>query len=178
MSYHVGREGQPLGEFTEQEIREGLRRGTFLTTDLTWSDGMPDWRSLDQVFGFAAAQSLSGPMTALGPTAMGAGIPHASVETVGIGAMPVPGTAIASLVLGILSLLTCYFGIFFAIPGVICGHLGLSAINRSAMPGGGRALAVAGLVMNYLWLVLAVVVLVAVAIVAAVGATAATTAIR
>ena len=178
MSYHVGREGQPLGEFTEQEIREGLQRGTFLTTDLTWGDGMPDWRSLDEVFAFAAAQALSAPMTALGPTAMGAGIPLTAEGNVGIGVMPSPGAAIASLVLGILSLLTCYFGIFFAVPGVICGHLGLSAINRSAMPGGGRALAVAGLVMNYLWLTLAVVVLVAVAIVAAVGATAVKMAMR
>lgn len=173
MSYHVGREGQPLGEFTEQEIREGFQRGTFLITDLTWSDGMPDWRPLDQVFGFASVQSLSAPMTALGPSAMGAGIPMTSEGDMRISVMPVPSTAIASLVLGLLSLATCYFGIFFAIPGVICGHLALSTINRSAMPGGGRSLAIAGLVMNYLWLVLAVIVLVAVAIVTALGLTAA-----
>lgn len=170
MPYHVGRNGQQFGEFTEDEIREGLDRGTFLAGDLTWRDGMGEWKPLDQVFGFAAAHSLAAPMTALGPAAMGLGLPMEQPGNTGIGVMPTPGTAIASLVLGILSLVTCYFGVVFAIPGVVCGHVALSVIKRSAMPLEGRGLAVAGLVMNYLWLALAALVLVVLAIFAVIGA--------
>ncbi len=57
------------------------------------------------------------------------------------------GQAIASMVLGILSLIL--FGIFTAIPAVICGHIAKSKIKANpALQGGG--LATAGLVMGYL----------------------------
>jgi hypothetical protein len=43
---HVARDGAKLGEFSLEQIREGLRTGQFRPTDLGWESGMPDWRSL------------------------------------------------------------------------------------------------------------------------------------
>jgi competence protein ComGC len=61
--------------------------------------------------------------------------------------------AIWSLVLGILSLVC--FSIFAAIPGVICGHKGLSSIKRSGGALTGQGLAIAGLITSYIGIALA-----------------------
>lgn len=54
--------------------------------------------------------------------------------------------AIFSLVLSVLGLFCC--ALFTGIPGIICGHLALSKIEKN--PGlEGRGLAVAGLVIGY-----------------------------
>lgn len=43
---HVARDGAKLGEFSLEQIREGLRTGQFRLTDLGWQSGMADWRPL------------------------------------------------------------------------------------------------------------------------------------
>lgn len=58
------------------------------------------------------------------------------------------GLAIWSLVLGVLSLMC--FSIFTAIPGVICGHMGLSRIKNSGGTLTGNGLAIGGLVTGYI----------------------------
>jgi hypothetical protein len=37
---HVPRDGAKLGEFTLEQIRDGLRTGQFRATDLGWRSGM------------------------------------------------------------------------------------------------------------------------------------------
>jgi hypothetical protein len=63
----------------------------------------------------------------------------------------IPGLAITSLVLGILSIifLVVCVGPLFAIPAVICGHLAYSRISRSAGQLGGEGLALGGLIAGY-----------------------------
>jgi competence protein ComGC len=63
------------------------------------------------------------------------------------------GIAITSLVLGILGLLTVWFcgiGGLFAIPAVICGHIGYSRVRKSAGALGGEGVAMAGLITGYI----------------------------
>lgn len=43
---HVARDGAKLGEFSLEQVREGLGTGQFRPTDLGWQTGMPDWRPL------------------------------------------------------------------------------------------------------------------------------------
>lgn len=43
---HVARDGAKLGEFTLEQIQQGLRTGQFRPTDLGWQSGMTDWRPL------------------------------------------------------------------------------------------------------------------------------------
>lgn len=56
--------------------------------------------------------------------------------------------AIASLVLGILSITTC--NVVTGIPAIICGHVSRSKIEASRGALGGGGLAIAGLVMGYI----------------------------
>jgi hypothetical protein len=52
------------------------------------------------------------------------------------------GRAIASLVLGILSLVLC--GFFTSVPAAILGKMELNAIGRGESPAAGRGIAMAG----------------------------------
>ncbi len=50
---HVNRSGTSLGTFSEEEVREGLRSGRFLATDLGWREGMAEWGALGSFAEFA-----------------------------------------------------------------------------------------------------------------------------
>jgi len=43
---HVARDGAKLGEFSLEQVREGIGTGQFRSTDLGWQAGMADWRPL------------------------------------------------------------------------------------------------------------------------------------
>ncbi|MEO7725479.1 MAG: YIP1 family protein [Chthoniobacterales bacterium] len=53
----VNRGETKLGIFSEEEIREGLRGGRFLPTDLYWQEGMPTWLTLAQFPGLAGTDA-------------------------------------------------------------------------------------------------------------------------
>lgn len=65
------------------------------------------------------------------------------------------GLAIASLILGILSLVLT--GILTAIPGVITGHMARSRIRNFPESYTGGGMAMFGLVLNYLVLILSII---------------------
>jgi hypothetical protein len=60
---HVARDGANIGSFSKEEVREGLRTGKFLPTDMAWEEGMSDWLPLPQVVADqpAAATPARGP---------------------------------------------------------------------------------------------------------------------
>lgn len=64
-----------------------------------------------------------------------------------------PGS-IWSLVLGILGITCC--SVFTAIPAVICGHIALSKIKKSAGALAGEGLAIAGLILGYVGIAIAI----------------------
>src|SRR6266702_882977 len=45
---HVNRGATSLGAFSEEEVREGLRTGRFVPTDIGWREGMATWQPLSQ----------------------------------------------------------------------------------------------------------------------------------
>jgi hypothetical protein len=49
----ISRDREQLGQFTEQEVRDGLQNGRFLGSDLAWKEGMPEWKPLS-TFGLVA----------------------------------------------------------------------------------------------------------------------------
>lgn len=71
-------------------------------------------------------------------------------QTVAAAEVKTAGTAVTSMVLGILSLLTCFLGILFAIPAVICGHVAKGKIKKSQGTLGGDGMALAGLILGYI----------------------------
>lgn len=49
MNYHINRNGEDLGRFTLDEIREGLKEGQFHSDDLAWRSGMDTWETLREL---------------------------------------------------------------------------------------------------------------------------------
>lgn len=62
---HVNRGATSLGAFPEEQVREGIRAGRFLPSDLGWREGMANWQPLSQFTEFAddiaAAPTTSAP---------------------------------------------------------------------------------------------------------------------
>jgi hypothetical protein len=92
---HLARDGANIGSFSTEEIREGLRTGRFLPSDMAWQEGMPDWRPLAQVVAEkpAAATPVAGttetnalPVSPFGPgvaSGSGSGLPWEHREQLG-----------------------------------------------------------------------------------------------
>jgi hypothetical protein len=64
---HVNRGATSLGVFPEEQVRESIRAGRFLSTDLGWKEGMPSWQPLSQFAEFAADFAVASPMAAAAP---------------------------------------------------------------------------------------------------------------
>jgi hypothetical protein len=62
-TFHINRSGTNLGTFSDDEVREGLRSGKFVGTDLGWREGMATWQPLAQISEFAqeTAPGAAGP---------------------------------------------------------------------------------------------------------------------
>src|SRR5437867_10026149 len=52
---HVNRGATSLGAFSDEEVREGLRIGRFVPTDIGWREGMASWQPLSQFTELGAA---------------------------------------------------------------------------------------------------------------------------
>ena len=57
---HVNRGATSLGAFPEEQVREGIRSGRFLSTDLGWKEGMANWQPLSQFAEFARDFPVAG----------------------------------------------------------------------------------------------------------------------
>jgi hypothetical protein len=58
---HVNRGATSLGAFSEEEVREGLRTGRFVLTDIGWREGMANWLPLSQFPELGAAAPAAPP---------------------------------------------------------------------------------------------------------------------
>jgi hypothetical protein len=58
---HVNRGATSLGVFSEEEVREGLRTGRFVATDIGWREGMANWQPLSQFPELGAAAPAAPP---------------------------------------------------------------------------------------------------------------------
>lgn len=156
MQYHVGRNGQQLGQFTEEEVRQGLESGRFLTSDLTWREGMPQWKPLGEVLGLSSqpaspAAAATGGFPAPNPAVPFAYPPQVGAHT-GLPAMhpaPASGLAVTSMILGIVSLAACGLGGIGTLAAIVTGHLSLSRIKHSGGMVGGQGMALAGVITGY-----------------------------
>jgi hypothetical protein len=52
---HVNRGATSLGTFSEEDVREGLSTGRFVSSDLGWREGMANWQPLSEFAEFGAA---------------------------------------------------------------------------------------------------------------------------
>lgn len=147
--WYYGTEGQQQGPVSERELRQMMAQGIVTRETLVWRDGLGEWKPVSEV-----AELLAPPL--------GAAAAMAYTHQAAYGAVPQCGLAIASMVCGIVSLLTCYVHGLAAIPAVICGHMAIKKIRDSEFPMAGRGMAIAGLVTGYLGILLQIATLVAV----------------
>ncbi len=147
---HSGQQAGPVDEATFHQMVSDGRVGP---TTLVWCEGLPNWQPLEQL-------RSSGMMTTQLPAIPANGtqpmpIPMAAPVPYYVPVGPVnSGMAIASLICGILGLVTCMA--FLGIPAVICGHMAMAQIGRAPQQVGGRGLAIGGLVCGYLQLLVLV----------------------
>jgi hypothetical protein len=64
---HVNRGAASLGAFPEQQVREGIRAGRFLRSDLGWKEGMTNWQPLSQFTEFTGDFATVAPAEAAPP---------------------------------------------------------------------------------------------------------------
>src|SRR2546430_5486329 len=64
---HVNRGATSLGVFPEEQIREGIRAGRFLPSDLGWREGMASWQPLSEFTEFAADIAAARPPSGAPP---------------------------------------------------------------------------------------------------------------
>ena len=160
MQWFYSKNGSQLGPVGQADLLGKISSGEILPTDMCWREGMSDWQPVSKVKELVMIASSTPQQVPVAPVS-GAGMnsPYTSPAYAGgaaypLAAPPTSGLAIASLICGILGLVTCMF--LLAIPAVICGHLALGRMNSPEVPVGGRGMAVAGVILGYLTILLSV----------------------
>lgn len=138
MQYHVAKNGEKSGPFDKEEVYRRLVSGELNSNDLGWCEGMAEWEPLSKLIPPQTPPIPAAIQSVFGPSAAGSSAPLPDAKT--------SGMAVASMICGILGLLLW----LPCIPAIILGHLGLSAIKKSAGALKGSGMAVAGLVTGYI----------------------------
>jgi uncharacterized membrane protein len=149
MQIYIHRNNEQLGPFTEAEVRAQLAAGTISPQDNVWWQGQPGWIPLAQ-------SSLMAPATP------GLTPPPAQV---GFAPQPTSKLAIWALVCGCLSLLC---GLFASIPAIILGHMALGETKKNPAVSG-KGMALAGMILGYVFTTLIVLYLIAIVVLIAMG---------
>jgi hypothetical protein len=143
MQVHVARDGNRIGVFSLEEIKQQLAAGTLTISDQAWYEGAAGWAPLSTVPGVSGGAAVpAGPVTTV-PTA-----------PIAVSQNRTEPLAVVSLIASIAGLLgfCCGFLLFAAIAGIVCGHLALSRIKKDPTLQG-HGLAIAGTVIGYVALV-------------------------
>lgn len=165
MDYYFSHDGtNRQGPVSEDKL---LASGVTAET-LVWREGMNDWQAAGRVaelvalFGATpAAQQYPSQTQGYAPHYQQPAYPQPGADLGYASAMqqqPANGLAIASMVCGIASVpLTCTygFGIIPAILAVVFGHIARGQLRRGK--GGGEGMALAGLILGYIMVALAII---------------------
>lgn len=77
-SIHINRNRQNLGQYSDQEVADGLQSGKFLPDDLAWQEPMEAWQPLSSFANLPPASEMSSvppPMAPMPPSASGTSVP-------------------------------------------------------------------------------------------------------
>jgi hypothetical protein len=144
----TGADGKEYGPIDLAGLRQWVADGRVNGRTKINEEGASEWKVAAEVPELQEALSKQRVAASAGtPPPMQA--PPASGEQQGL--------AIASLVLGILSLVC--FGLLTGIPAIICGHLARGRARRSPTQYGGAGMAIAGLILGYLSIVISLLIL-------------------
>jgi Domain of unknown function (DUF4190)/GYF domain 2 len=134
--WFYSKDNQQAGPVSDSELHALVAAGRILPTTLVWRDGMVKWLEFSQL-------SVQGGIpSGFPPPVMDYGMQYPTTS----------GYAIASLICGIIGLVTCL--VFLGIPAVICGHMALHQIKNAPRIVAGHGMALAGLICGYLALMI------------------------
>jgi hypothetical protein len=145
MQFYIHRNGERSGPFSPLEVRSSLAAGAIQPTDLAWHEGASEWLPLGSIPSFTADQPPATPNTVVRAPELPS----------------ISGLAVASMIMGIASFLTCGLT---AIPAVIMGHIALHDIKKEPARFTGREIALAGVISGYLGIIFAILLVIAVLI--------------
>ena len=155
--YFVSRHGSQQGPHSLEEINRLISAGQLGGADLAWQEGMAEWQPLSSIPGIVVAVLAGPPPLPGGPPAVRSAYtpPQANVFPQGNAGGPPSnsGMAVASMVLGILSLVlffTHIFALIMALLAVIFGHVSRGNIRRSQGRLSGAGMGLAGLITGYI----------------------------
>jgi hypothetical protein len=134
----LGADGKEYGPVSLEQLRQWVAEGRVNARTQVQESGTAEWKPAAEV------PELNALLAARAATQTPS--PGASPSLAGT-AEPQKGLAITSLVLGILSLPTCFLT---GIPAIVCGHIALGRARRDPAQHGGAGMAIAGLVLGYL----------------------------
>lgn len=146
----IGADGKEYGPISVDQLRQYVAQGRVNAQTRVQVAGSTEWKPAAEVSELAP---LFAPARAY---QAGEGAPP--ILTVPTAKGPEKGLAIASLVLGLASIVLC-LSVFTGIPAIICGHIARSRAVRLPARYGGAALAMAGLVLGYVSLIFSLVML-------------------
>jgi hypothetical protein len=150
----VVRGTEQAGPFTEAEIRSQLASGAITGDTMVWWEGLPEWAPLSRTpLGAPAAVPPAVPFaappapppTAIPPTVSASGIPPRTSTL-----------AIVSLISGIIGLMCWPTALILGIVAVVTGNMARGKMRKDPTESG-NGLALAGLVIGYIEIALAVV---------------------
>ena len=164
MNWYYAKNGHQNGPVPTEDMIDRIAMGEIAPSDLAWCEGMADWLPVSQIPQLQVAPPVRAEAPASAPAAMeqpspyqapAAAAPAASPSFAAPGQPPSQGLAIASLVCGILAVVTCCLwplGIVFIIGAVVTGHIALGKIKADPARNGGKGMAKAGLITGYIGL--------------------------
>lgn len=162
MNWYYAKNGHQNGPVPTEDMIDRIAMGEIAPTDLAWCEGMADWLPVSQIPQLQVAPPVKAEAPEAAPAAAAQPSPYqapaapaASPSYAMPGQPPSQGLAIASLVCGILAVVTCClwpFGIVFIIAAVVTGHLALGKIKADPARNGGQGMAKAGLITGYIGL--------------------------
>lgn len=137
--WHYNVSGEQHGPVSIMDLRSLISMGSLRSDDFVWKEGLPDWRPASLVPELASL---------FGSNPLGPNVGHTRPAYADDGIYHTSGFAVASLVLGILALLTPFFGLVFSILAITFGVIAQKAIARSRIALGGRGMALTGLILG------------------------------
>jgi hypothetical protein len=163
-------------------MKSRIAMGEIAPSDLAWREGMADWMPVSSIaelkvdvapprpetgpYAAHPSPAQQAPMAASSPSPepyrASQASPAAAPAPYQGGQPPSQGLAVASLVCGILALVSCCIVGFFNLPlviaAIVTGHLAVSRINANPTAYSGKGMARGGLITGYLGLLGAIVV--------------------
>ncbi len=136
----IGADGKEYGPVSGDQLRQWFAEGRVNGQTQVLAEGAANWQALSSI------QEFSAPPPPFSATQYGS----ATVQKTNT-------MAITGMIMGIISVCLCCYGIPFSVLGIVFSAIGLSQIKNDPLGQQGRGMAIAGLILSIIGLLIVVV---------------------